>query len=357
MIDFNDKSWINYVDEQVWKNLPDGLLKTRNSSEITFRCPICGDSKKNRTKKRGYFYRKTGTYHCFNCEANLTGLAFLKVICTKEVYDSIIQDYKVLNFNKVVNKGRNGICDSTSSHHVNSGGIDILSPSPSYKYLLDLKWKETKLSDKALGYLDGRMIPIGNRDMLSSIYDEDGNEYILIKYIWDDKTIYHQLANFNKYDIVGQGAVKYIFPKESSINFQDKPVFNLNKIDVSFPYVICCEGIFDSLFVKNGVALGGRNLTDYQYKMIREFYPRHKIVLAFDNDRAGFQSALKYSEKRPDVYFLDDYDILNAAKVKDINDFVKVTKRIDLFSSGDILKKLIISPFKLEMKLKLKGLK
>ncbi len=351
MIDWKDRSWISYVDEKVWQNLPDSSLKSRNNSEITFRCPICGDSKKNKQKKRGYFYRKTGTYYCFNCGTSMTGYAFLKAICPHDVFSSIIDEYKVLNFNNIVKGGGgSGIVES-----VMAGGsdIEILSPSPSYRYLLEMGWKTQPLTSSAKGYLDSRRIPLDKRDMMLSILDPAGREFILIQYIWDDSAIYHQMANYNKYDIKGQGSVKYIFPKDENINFQPKPVFNLSGIDVSFPYIICTEGVFDSLFVKNGVALGGRNLTEYQMKMISTFYPRHKIVLAFDNDAAGIQSALKHMERYPDAMYLDMYDLLGVAKVKDLNDFVKATGRADVFMDDRIVRSMISSSFKMQMKLKL----
>ena len=113
MIDFNDRTWINYIDEQVWKNLPESSLKSRNNSQIVFRCPICGDSKKNKLKKRGYFYRNTGTYSCFNCDIHLSGYDLLKAITSKDVFDRIINDYKVLNFNNII-RGRNNTKKSNS---------------------------------------------------------------------------------------------------------------------------------------------------------------------------------------------------------------------------------------------------
>lgn len=352
MIDFNDKSWINFVDEQVWKNLPDSSLKTRNNSEIIFRCPICGDSKKNKLKKRGYFYRKTGTFSCFNCDTHLSGFSFLKAICPNDVFERIIQEYKVLNFDNIV-RG-NGNSNAIVSNKPKS--FEILSPNPSYKYLLDAGWEtSSSLNEEAKSYLDGRKIPTESRGMFKSISDGKGHDFILIQYLYDDNCIYHQLANYHGYDISGQGAIKYIFPKEENINFQNKPVFNIGNIDTSFHYVICLEGIMDSLFVKNGTALGGKNLTEYQYRMIKELYPRHKIVLAFDNDLHGIKSSLKHAEKYPELKFLNTYDLLNAAHCKDINDFVKVTNKGEIFQNKDILKKLIVSPFMIEMKLKLKG--
>lgn len=350
MFDFNDTSWINYVDGKVWEYLPASSLKTRNNSEIIFRCPICGDSKKNKLKKRGYFYRKTGTYHCFNCEANLTGYAFLKAICAPDVFNQIIQDYKVLNFNNIVRGRRQKLSGAGDS---GQRSFEILSPNPSYKYLLDAKWVVSDLSKSALAYLDERKIPIGSRGMLKSIKDSTGREFILIQYIWDDNCIYHQLGNFNKYDIKGQGAVKYIFPKDENINFQQKPVFNIGNVDVSHHSIYCTEGVFDSLFIKNGVALGGRSLTDYQYKMLTELYPRHKIVLAFDHDYAGMSSSIKHAEKYPNISFLDISDLMEAAGTKDVNDFVKVSGREDVFMNEKFLKARTISAFQVEMKLKL----
>lgn len=349
MIDWNDKSWINYVDAKVWENLPESSLKSRNNSEITFRCPICGDSKKSKLKKRGYFYRRTGTFHCFNCEANMTGYDFLKAICSQDVFDRIIQDYKVLNFHNIVT----GKKDSSIQSQGNT--FEILAPNPSYRYLLDSNWTVKPLSDSAKKYLDERKIPFGSRDMLKSIVDSTGREFILIQYIWDDNAIYHQLHNFNKYDIKGQGSVKYIFPKDENINFQPKPVFNIGNVDVSHHSIYCTEGVYDSLFLKNGVALGGRSLTDYQHKMLTELYPRHRIVLAFDNDYAGMSSSLKHAERFPDISFLDLSDVLAIAHAKDINDFVKATNRADLFTNEKLLKARTISAFQVKMKLKLKA--
>lgn len=348
MIDWTSREWINYVDAKVWENLPESSLKSRNNSEITFRCPICGDSKKNKLKKRGYFYRKTGTFYCFNCGTNLTGYDFLKAICPKDVFDRIIQDYKVLNFDHIV-RGRN-----VESIQPQRNTFEILAPNPSYKYLLDAKWAVNPLSDYAKSCLDDRRIPAGSRDMLKSMVDPNGREFILIQYIWDDNCIYHQLWNVNKYDIKGQGSVKYIFPKDENINFQPKPVFNIGNVDVSHHSIYCTEGVFDSLFLKNGVALGGRSLTKFQYEMIHTCYPRHRIVLAFDNDAPGIQSSIRHSELYPDVYFLDTSNLFEAAHVKDINDFVKVSNRMDIFMNTHLLEKLTITPFMLKMKTQLK---
>ena len=45
-----------------------------------FRCPICGDSKKNKSKTRGYLYniKADMNFRCNNCGASMTFSNFLK---------------------------------------------------------------------------------------------------------------------------------------------------------------------------------------------------------------------------------------------------------------------------------------
>ena len=58
------------------------LFKKVNTNLWNFRCPICGDSKIDKTKARGYFYTIKGSnqlfYKCHNCGYGTTFQAFLK---------------------------------------------------------------------------------------------------------------------------------------------------------------------------------------------------------------------------------------------------------------------------------------
>lgn len=86
---------------------------------------------------------------------------------------------------------------------------------------------------------------------------------------------------------------------------------------------------------------------------VYSIYSFEYIVLAFDNDQAGIQSSLKHADKY-DVSFLNTWDLLSAAKCKDINEFVMKSNRTDVFSNKKVIKSLIMSPFMVKMKLKLK---
>ena len=64
-----------------------GLLSTRlekfkkvKPSLFNFRCPICGDSQRNKTKTRGYLYsiKNNTNFKCHNCGASMSFNNFLK---------------------------------------------------------------------------------------------------------------------------------------------------------------------------------------------------------------------------------------------------------------------------------------
>ena len=72
---FIDRKYINLLSPRlerfVWKK----------QDLANCRCPLCGDSKRNKTKARGYFYHKDNDmfYRCHNCGASHTMYKFLEM--------------------------------------------------------------------------------------------------------------------------------------------------------------------------------------------------------------------------------------------------------------------------------------
>ena len=126
-----------------------------------------------------------------------------------------------------------------------------------------------------------------------------------------------------------------------------KLVYGLDNVDLSWPYVIVFEGVYDSLFVKNAVAVGTKSLSDRQERLIRERYPNHRICLSFDNDKPGLDSMAKAVEKNDDVLFFKWFD--DDTLEKDINEKVLSTKDVTLFSSPKHLEKRILTPLQMKM--------
>jgi len=77
-MDFVDVKYINLISSRFQK------FKKVKHNLYNFRCPICGDSQKNKNKARGYLYQvKNNTnFKCHNCGLNISFNNFLKQIDT-----------------------------------------------------------------------------------------------------------------------------------------------------------------------------------------------------------------------------------------------------------------------------------
>ena len=71
-----DRNFVSIVSTKL-KN-----FKVKNQYLYNFSCPLCGDSKKHKTKARGYFYRPKKhsnlSFMCHNCGVNISLGNFLK---------------------------------------------------------------------------------------------------------------------------------------------------------------------------------------------------------------------------------------------------------------------------------------
>jgi len=76
---FEDIEFAYFVQDKLQENI---RKITRYNDRWNFRCPIFGDSQKNSRSKRGWYYIKTNSYHCWNggCSASEQGLPILKVL-------------------------------------------------------------------------------------------------------------------------------------------------------------------------------------------------------------------------------------------------------------------------------------
>jgi len=75
----------------------------------------------------------------------------------------------------------------------------------------------------------------------------------------------------------------------------DKTVFGIDRIDLDIPYIFIFEGPIDAMFVRNGVAVAGINLTRTQSEQLSEFY-FHKRIWVLDNPSLDSTSKQKTEE-------------------------------------------------------------
>ena len=75
-MDHVDSKFIGLVSPKLQK------FKRVKADLYNFRCPICGDSKKNKSKTRGYLYavKANTNFKCHNCGASMSLNNFLKQV-------------------------------------------------------------------------------------------------------------------------------------------------------------------------------------------------------------------------------------------------------------------------------------
>ena len=333
MISIEFRDWVN---DKVVDYLPKNSVRT--GDKINCRCPLCGDSKKNVMKKRGYYYLKTASYHCFNCDASLTGMKLLEHLSGSD-YTSLRNEYMKMMYDG--KHFRYAIAPS-SKDKKDSLLFDL-------KNVVKPEWKKP-LSDKAKAYLSNRKIFDAPflKDEFYSYFSKKGDEYILIPWKLNGYECYFQLNDFEKHNKMG---MKYIFPKN-----MDKMIFGLDNIDLSKNYIIITEGVYDSLFLPNAICVGGRFLTEKQHQIIKKRFPKMELVYSYDNDKAGLESMAKVlSDKKScnDFKFFKWFS--DDTKEKDINDYILSHNDVNIFKNDKYVESCIIDPIIMKMWLMKKG--
>ena len=230
-----DSKYIGLVSSRLTK------FKRVKSDLYNFRCPICGDSKKNKTKTRGYLYtiKADVNFRCHNCGASMTFSNFLKEV------DPVIHKQYVFERFKQGNTGRGTVVEEPI----------FKFEKPKFKTSIDLPLASTVESSRT--YLEKRKL-----DPTQFYYAEKFVEYVNSrKQNWNMKE--HSriiIPLYYEKNLVGvQGrsldsnSVKYI----TTIFYNEAPkIYGLDNIRRDAP-VFVTEGPFDSTFLLNSIAMCG----------------------------------------------------------------------------------------------------
>ena len=236
-MDFVDVKYINLISARFQK------FKKIKNNLYNFRCPICGDSQKNKSKARGYLYQvKNNTnFKCHNCGVNISFNNFLKQI------DPVV--YKQYTFEKF-KEGHTGKSFTVE-------GPKFKFESPKFKQKLDLPKASSNPNAKA--YLENRKLNPDNyyyaekfkewTNSLQQTFDSaDKDEPRIIIPLFYQNT----LVGFQG-RALGPSKVKYI---TVMLNDDAPKIYGLDEVQKT-ETVYVTEGPFDSTFIRNAIALCG----------------------------------------------------------------------------------------------------
>ena len=257
-MDLVDSKYIGLISSRLQK------FKKVKADLYNFRCPICGDSQKNKNKTRGYLYQvKNNTnFKCHNCGASMSFNNFLKTL------DPTLHKQYTLEKFKEGHTGKNFVVETPK----------LEFKKPVFKKSIDLPKAST--NQVAREYLENRKL------------DPD-------KFYYADK--FKQWTNSQKktFDNIGRDDPRIIIPmydeEKNIIGFQGRAldkspnkyitimineeapkIYGLETINTKLPiYVV--EGPFDSTFIDNSVALCG---SDGDLGHLKE----SDLIFVYDNE-------------------------------------------------------------------------
>ena len=266
MSEYIDVKYINLLSPRLDRY----KIKTSSPFTANFRCPICGDSKKNRHKARGYvFSRKGGLfYKCHNCGMGASLGSLMKEIDPTLYHQYVMERYKEGNVRQ---------------SHANVTTVMDFVPEFKKKNLLDELLDPVKGSP-AEDYLRNRMIPescwkdlyyidnIEKIEQLSEKYKDRiiGNESRLVLPFLDrDSKLVGVTCR-----ALGDERLRYVTVR---VNDDAPMIYGLDKVDITKDIYVT-EGPLDSLFLDNAVAVGNTDL-----KQVSNSLPFERLVFIFDN--------------------------------------------------------------------------
>ena len=274
----------------------------------TFRCPYCGDSKKNKNKTRGYIFAVKGdhVFKCHNCGITRSFSNFLKDQAP-HVYDEYVMErYKEgtiggnvpkPNLTQFVSKPK------FKKRSVNLEPLSSLNKShPAKKYILGRGIPEDKLNRLYYCPEFKKWTNTQKQTFSSTSQDEDR---IIIPLNNADGN----LIGFQGRSLYANARMRYI----TVMIEEDAPkLFGLDTLNTNDTIYIV-EGPFDSFFLENSVAMCGSDID------IRSF-GWSDYIWVYDNEPRSRQITDKISKS------IDAGDAVviwpSTIKQKDLNDMV-----------------------------------
>jgi GTPase SAR1 family protein len=257
-MDLVDSKYIGLVSSRLQK------FKRVKSDLYTFRCPICGDSQKNKNKTRGYLYpvKNNTNFKCHNCGASLSFNNFLK-----ELDPTLHKQYTLEKF-RDGHTGRGFVVEAPKlefSKPVFRKKLDLPKASevPVAKEYLEKR----KLNPEKFYFADKFKQWTNSQKQTFDTIGRDESRIIIPMYGKDNN-----LIGFQGRSLV-PNSVKYI---TVMLDEEAPKIYGLNEVDDKLPvYVV--EGPFDSTFVNNSVALCG---SDGDVRCLEG----SSIVFVYDNE-------------------------------------------------------------------------
>ena len=309
-------------------------FKQKKEGLFNFSCPICGDSKKNLTKARGYAFAKGNDYfyRCHNCGVS-TNVGNL----VKHVDHTLHKEYVLERYT------------SGRTNNANSANAILQISAPKFGKLDKQKvFEHAEWCDKlppghfCLEYLERRQIPKSVYkyllftskycDFVTAIYSNHGKQIVndarLVIPFYDEND--ELIAVSGRALETSDKSLRYVTIRTNES--QNKLIYGADRIKLS-EKILLVEGPIDSLFLNNCLASGDANLALTAKDLSGD------VTLVFDNEPRN-KEIVKMVRSAIDL----NHNVViwpNTVTGKDINEMI-----LNGNSPGEIEEIISINTFK-----------
>ena len=305
-MDITDDKYINLLSSRLEK------FKKIKINLYNFRCPLCGDSQKNKNKTRAYLYsvKNNTNFKCHNCGASLSFNNFLK-----QLDPTLYKQFSLEKFKQGFT-GKNFVVEEPK--------FDFKKPI--FRKKIDLpKASENEISKK---YLESRLLDsnqfyfaekfkqwTNTQKQTFDIIRKDESRIIIPLYDFEGSLIGFQGR------ALGSSNVKYI---TVMLNEDSPKIYGLNNLNLN-EEVYVTEGPFDSTFVENSIALCGadgnlKSLGIRDYVWIYDNEPRNidivrRIEKCINNGEKVIIWPTSIKQKDINDMVISGHSIMNVLKL------------------------------------------
>lgn len=278
-------------------------------TDISVRCPICGDSKKNSRIKRLHLYHKNGEdfVGCFNGNCPLNDSNRIMYTFLREYFPELLSGYKREKFQNQLHN----LSNSYNSSDKSQGNEDVFSslvlnkpkiikPKVNSEVItqdLTPYFTDIEKSPECLDYLKSRLIDYNPQKFGKWYFGYQNIEINDVLYNIKDSIIIPLYSGSEMYGFYSRNIHNKIFCTYMNSKNTGYKVWNWFNIDKTKP-VLICEGIFDAISTgyTNIIACMSANIPNARLKELK------KPIFVLDNDKTGLQNSLTYAQKGYNVY-------------------------------------------------------
>jgi hypothetical protein len=285
-----------------------------------FRCNVCGDSKKRKSKKRAWIltFPNKWIFYCHNCNESLPVEHWMRLYFNSYHHDYMKEMFS-LDF-----EDKKKLPPPIVKREIPTGSE--YNEYKDVRYFKPIFSSNDELFVNARKECLRRMLPLDIWKKWYVAVDGLYKNRLVIPYYDENGKIY----NYQCRSLLGQEP-KYL----SKVNSTDN-IYNYYCVDAAKPVVIL-EGAIDSLFIENAVGCTGLRVEDDRFKK----FPQRYFLL--DNDIPGREMSIKLLRMGEWIFMWDQFlvslnmnDPYSNPKKNDINDMIIKLNRTKQFTFAEL---------------------